>query len=406
LLSTIRPGDEQELSLAIQDACNSNVPLEVFGAGTKRAIGRPMNTTASITTTRFRGISLYEPNELVMTAGAGTPLSTIEHQLDLNNQQLAFEPIDPASVIGGENGQMTIGGIFATNLSGSRRIQVGAARDHLLGIRGVNGRGEIFKSGGRVMKNVTGYDLCRGLSGSWGTLAVLTEVSFKVLPRAEESRTLLFFGMPDEIATEVMSRAVQTPYEVSGTLHLQKPFAEQLRHEALRNMGQAITAIRLENFSSFVDARAEKLRAAFADYGEVHQLDDENSRLFWREIRELSFLQDGTDPLWRISTAPKDGPRFMTALSGFMDCRTAYDWAGGLIWVEVPATTDAGAAEIRRLLASIGGHATLIRAEPSVRATINVFQPLEPGLAKLSSKLKAQYDPVGILNPGRLYASI
>ena len=406
MLSTIRPGDEQELSLAVEDACKSNVPLEIFGAGTKRAIGRPMNTTASITTTRFRGISLYEPNELVMTAGTGTPLSTIEHQLDLNNQQLAFEPIDPAPVIGGEPGQLTIGGVFATNLSGSRRIQVGAARDHLLGIRGVNGRGEIFKSGGRVMKNVTGYDLCRGLSGSWGTLAVLTEVSFKVLPRAEESRTLLFFGMPDEIATEVMSRAVQTPYEVSGTLHLQKSFAQRLHHEGLRNMDQAVTAIRLENFSSFVDARAEKLRSAFADYGEVHQLDNTDSRLFWREVRELSFLQGGTDPLWRISTAPKDAPRFMTALTGFMDCRAAYDWAGGLMWVEVPATTDAGAAEIRRLMASIGGHATLIRAEPSVRATINVFQPLEPGLTRLSTRLKEQYDPVGILNPGRLYATM
>lgn len=404
MLSTIRPGDEQELSLAIQDAHSANVPLEIVGAGTKRTIGRPMNTTAMIATTRFRGISLYEPNELVMTAGAGTPLSLIEHELSLRNQRLAFEPIDPAGVLGSKSGQLTIGGVFSTNFSGSRRIQVGAARDHLLGIRGVNGRGEIFKSGGRVMKNVTGYDLVRGLSGSWGTLAVFTEVSFKVLPRAEETRTLLFFDIPDEIAIEVMQRAMQTPYEVSGTLHMQKPFAQRLQHQGLRAMDKSITAIRIENFSSFVEARAEKLQTAFAPYGEVHQLDDQNSRDFWYETRNLSFLQGGTDPLWRISTAPKDAPRFMKALTSFMDCRTAYDWAGGLIWVEVPATTDAGAAEIRRLLASIGGHATLIRADPSVRASINVFQPLEPGLANLSSRLKAQYDPGGILNPGRLYA--
>ena len=406
MLSTIRPGDAQELSLAIKDAYNSHVPLEILGAGTKRAIGRPMNTSATITTSRFRGISLYEPNELVMTAGAGTPLSIIESELRRHNQQLAFEPIDPASLVGGVPGQLTIGGVFSTNLSGSRRIHLGAARDHLLGIKGVNGRGEIFKSGGRVMKNVTGLDLCRGLSGSWGTLAVFTEMSFKVLPMPEETQTLVFFGMPGEIATEVMSRAMQTPYEVSGTLHLQKSFSQRLRHDGLRNMDQSITALRLENFSNAVASRSEKLAAAFSDYGEAHRLDNENSHAFWEEIRELSFLQGNKDPLWRISTAPKDGPRFIAALSSFMECRTAYDWAGGLIWIEVPSTTDAGAAEIRRLMASIGGHATLIRAEPSVRATINVFQPLEPGLTKLSAALKAQYDPAGILNPGRLYATM
>ncbi len=402
----IRPADEQELSDAIKDALNEQAPLEILGAGSKREIGRPMNTSASVTTSRLRGISLYEPNELVMTAGAGTPLSTVENELAQHNQQLAFEPIDPAPAIGQEAGQLTCGGVFATNLSGSRRIQLGAARDHLLGIKGVNGRGEIFKSGGRVMKNVTGYDLSRGLSGSWGTLAVFTELSFKVMPKAEETRTLIFFGMPDKIATEVMTRAMQTPYEVSGTLHLQKPLALRLRHDGLRNMGEALTAIRLENFSGAVAGRAEKLKEAFAAYGDVHELDHDNSIEFWGELRELSFLQGSKDPLWRISTAPTDGPRFTEVLSSFMDCRTAYDWAGGLIWVEVPSTTDAGAAEIRRLLASLGGHATLIRAEPAVRATINVFHPLEPGLEKLSTLLKKQYDPHGLLNPGRLYATM
>lgn len=402
----IRPADEQELSVAIQDAANAEVPLEIIGAGSKSEIGRPMNTSATITTSRLRGITLYEPNELVMAAGAGTPFSTIDYELSLNNQQLAFEPIDPAPAIGQQAGQLTCGGIFATNLSGSRRIQSGAARDHLLGIRGVNGRGEIFKSGGRVMKNVTGIDLSRGLSGSWGTLAVFTELCFKVMPKPEETRTLIFFGMPDQIATEVMIRAMQSPYEISGTLHLQKRLAQRLRHEGLQNMGEAVTAIRIENFANAVAGRAEKLKEAVAVYGEVHELDNVNSIAFWNEVRELSFLQGSKDPLWRISTAPKDGTRFTEALSSFMDCRTAYDWAGGLIWVEVPSTTDAGAAEIRRLVASIGGHATLIRAEPSVRATINVFQPLEPGLARLSELLKDQYDPHGLLNPGRLYATM
>src|SRR5262249_8438854 len=194
-------------------------------------IGRPIQTAASISSKAMRGITLYEPSEMVMAARAGTPLSQVEAALAERGQMLAFEPIDYGPMMGAEAGQATIGGVFAANVSGSRPVSIGAARDHLLGIRAVSGRGEVFKSGGRVMKNVTGYDLCRGLAGSWGTLAVLTEVTFKVLPAPEDTGTLVLFGLPDEIAVEVLCTAMASPFEVSGAVHLQPALAARLEQD-------------------------------------------------------------------------------------------------------------------------------------------------------------------------------
>jgi glycolate oxidase FAD binding subunit len=318
---------------------------------------------------------------------------------------LAFEPVDYGPLLGGEAGQATIGGVFAANVSGARRVALGAARDHLLGVRGVNGRGEIFKSGGRVMKNVTGYDLCRGLAGSWGTLAVLTEVTFKVLPAPHETGTLILFGLPDEIAVEVLCTAMASPYEVSGAVHLQAALAARLENPWLRSQGQAVTAIRIENFAKSVTYRKGRLMDLLKAYGPITDLEDDARRL-WSELRRLSVLRGGDGPVWRISTAPTAGPKIVAAISSFMDCHAFYDWSGGLLWAEVLSTADAGAADMRRVIAAHGGHATLIRAEPSVRAAVDAFQPLEAGLDRLSRRLKAAFDPAGILNPGRMYAGM
>ena len=271
-------------------------------------------------------------------------------------------------------------------------------------MRAVNGRGEVFKAGGRVMKNVTGVDLCRGLAGSWGTLAVISELTFKVQPVAEDTRTLLLLGLPDAIAIEVLCTAIGTPFEISGAVHLQPALVARLWHEGLRGQGLAITALRLENFSKSLTYRAERIKGHLKAYGELHELDAENSLAFWGELRQLSVLQGSAAPLWRIATAPTAGPEVVAAISAYMECRAFYDWSGGLVWAEVPATTDAGAADIRRVIATHGGHATLIRAAAEVRAAVEVFQPLEAGLERLSRKLKAAFDPAGILNPGRMYA--
>jgi len=402
--SDVRPVDEREVSRILREAAQAGTPIELKGAGSKHNIGRPMATTLGLSTGALRGITLYEPNEMVMAARSGTPLSLLEESLAERGQMLAFEPTSLGTAAGGEARGATIGGVFATNLSGARRIMVGAARDHLLGLRAVNGRGEIFKAGGRVMKNVTGVDLCRGLAGSWGTLAVMSEVTFKVLPMPEHTETLVLLGLPDEIAIEVLCTAMGAPFEVSGAVHLQPTMVTRLEHEGLRDQGQAVTALRLENFRASVDYRKGKLKALLKAYGEIHDLDHDNSLALWQELRALALLKASDAPLWRISTAPSTGPKVVAAIARYMDCSAFYDWAGGLIWLEMLPTTDAGAADVRRVIATHGGHATLIRAAAEVRAAVDVFQPLEPGVGTISRQLKAAFDPAGILNPGRMYA--
>ncbi|MGI9385997.1 MAG: FAD-binding protein, partial [Methyloligellaceae bacterium] len=304
-----KPGDENDVSHMIRQVAAAEVPMEIMGSGSKHNIGRPSQTALIMSTENLRGVTLYEPTELVIAAMAGTPLATIETELTKHNQQLAFEPIDLGNAVGSGGGTATIGGIIAANLSGSRRIYAGAARDHLLGIRAVNGRGEIFKSGGRVMKNVTGYDLCKTMAGSWGTLSVLTEITMKVLPKPEETRTLVIRGLTDEMANEVLCAAMTTPYEVSGAVHLHQDMTARLRLTALDGIDSAITALRIENISSSVDYRMTQLQKRFAAYGEIVELDNGASLAFWNKLQGLAFLEDGDAPVWRISTAPKAGHR-------------------------------------------------------------------------------------------------
>lgn len=402
----VRPATDRELANVLADASASRTPVEVMGAGSKRAIGRPTQAAMSLTTGSLAGISLFEPTELVISARAGTPLSRVEAELASHGQMLAFEPIDLGPVLGIEPGHTTIGAVLATNFSGARRVASGAVRDHALGIKAVSGAGQSFKSGGRVMKNVTGVDLTRGLSGSWGTLAVLTEVTFKVMPIPEETGTLVLLGLPDSIAVEALCAAMGTPFEVSGAIHLQESLGARLWHAGMRTAQKAVTALRLENFSRSVTYRKQRLKETLKPYGDVHELDHASSLAFWDELRQLSVLQRSDAPVWRISTAPRAGPKVVAAISRYMPCGAFYDWSGGLIWVEVLPAADAGAADVRRVVAAHGGHATLIRAEPAVRAAVDVFQPLEPRLSHISRDIKSVMDPGGILNPGRMYADV
>ncbi len=416
-----KPTDENDVSDLIRKVGEVNASLEIVGGGTQRQIGRPTQNAVIMSTEMLRGVTLYEPTELVISALAGTPLATIETELGKQNQQLAFEPVKLGNIFNGgarasgdaQAPQPTVGSVFATNSSGPRRVYAGAARDHLLGIRAVNGRGEIFKSGGRVMKNVTGYDLCKVMAGSWGTLSALTEVTMKVLPKPEETGTLVICGLTDEMANEVLCAAMSTPFEVSGCVHMQKGMATRLDHHSLGGvdsalavvMGDSITALRVENISSSVAYRMSQLRRRFGAFGDILELDNTSSLTFWNKLQNLEFLQVGDGAVWRISTAPKSGHRVVRMISEFMPCHATYDWSGGLIWLELPeAANDGGAAEIRRVVATVGGHATLIRATPAVRGAVDVFQPLEKGLMRLSRDIKSTYDPHGVLNPGRMYA--
>jgi glycolate oxidase FAD binding subunit len=410
---TLRPRDAKDVEAAVQSALVEGKTIEIVGHGSKRAIGRPAQTDLTLDLSALSGITLYEPEELVLSAKAGTPLAEIEALLGAKGQQLAFEPMNCAAIFAGVAGRGTIGGALATNVSGPRRIKAGAARDHFLGVCAVSGRGETFKSGGRVVKNVTGYDLCKLMAGSWGTLAAMTEVTIKVLPRPETEQTLLIRGLQPAQAIAAMTAAMGSSCDVSGAAHLPAEIA--VRVTAGEIAGGAVTALRLEGFSPSVAERMRMLEALMQPFGELARADEMVSRRLWTAIRDVApFAAEGSNrsaleaerALWRVSTAPSRGAEFAAAIANAAHAHIFYDWAGGLIWLTLEPSQDAGAALIRRAVTAIGGHATLIRAPASVRAAIDVFAPQDPAVAALTKRVKDSFDPKGVLNPGRMWAGV
>ena len=402
-MDRLTPRDAAEVAEAVASANAGDTRLEVLGHGTKRDIGRPAQSDATLDLSALTGVALYEPEELVLSARAGTPLAEIEDLLAGKGQELAFEPMDYGPLLGVDPGRATIGGVLAANAAGPRRPRAGAARDHFLGLSAVSGRGELFKAGGRVVKNVTGYDLPRGLAGSWGTLAVMTDVTLKVLPKAETCETVLVRGLDDGQAVRAMAQALGSPAEVSGAAHLPAPVADRA---PLAGVPGPVTALRLEGFAPSVAYRRDRLAALLAPFGQIEFMEPEPSRALWRCIRDVGPFVGDPRPVWRISLTPTRGPEFVRRV-GAPGSQAFYDWGGGLIWLAVAPSDDAGAAEIRRALqASGGGHATLIRAAPAVRAAVPVFEPQAPPLAALTRRLKEAFDPKGVLNPGRMYPGV
>ena len=357
--------------------------LEIEGGGTKRGIGRVDGADLRLSTAKLDKVVDYQPHELTLTVQPGAKLSKLEALLAAQGQMLAFEPPRLTKALR-TKGEPTIGGAFAANLSGPRRIRAGAARDHALGVAGVTGRGEVFKAGGKVVKNVTGYDLPKLMAGSWGTLAVLTELTLKVLPRPQTETTLLMFGLDEARAAEALGLAMDAPAEVSGAAHLPAGVAARAPLKA----ELATTAIRLEGFPASVAARTDHLAARLKAFGRIETLDAAYSTGFWAQIREVEAFAGDPRPLWRISIPPAAGWRVSEALPG----ETFWDWAGGLVW----ALCEDSAA-VRRAAREGGGHATLYRGDGAA-----AFQPLDPALGALSARVKAAFDPKGILNPGRL----
>ena len=359
--------------------------LEVIGGGTKRGIGRVAGAQSVLSTSALNQVIDYAPEELVLTAQAGARLADLEVLVAAQGQMLPFEPPHLTQLLR-TKGQPTLGGVLAANLSGPRRIRAGAARDHFLGAEAVTGRGEIVKSGGRVVKNVTGYDLCKLLAGSWGTLGVLTQVSLKVLPAARAELTLLYFGLSDAQAGQAMTQALNAPVDVSAAAHV--PTATAAR--APLKAAMAVTALRLEGFAASVAARAEHLAAALNGLGRCEQLDAGHSRDFWVQIREVEAFSKDPRPLWRISVPPAVGWRVGETIPGDV----LYDWGGGLVWL----LSDADPAQVRGVVRTLGGHATCYRGDAPA------FAPLDGSLAALSARVKAAFDPKGVLNPGRMGA--
>jgi glycolate oxidase FAD binding subunit len=363
----LRPADETELSAVLRDR---TAPLRVRGGGTRTLwFDGPADV---LDCTALSGITLYEPGALTLVAGAGTPLEEVERVLAAEGQRLPFEVPDLRGLLG-TTGASTLGGVVAANASGPRRLQAGACRDSLIGVRFVDGTGMVVKNGGRVMKNVTGYDLVKLLAGSHGTLGVLSEVSFKLLPVPPAASTLVLRGLDDVTAVQAMAAALGSPFEVTGAAHWP---------------GEG-TFLRIEGFAESVAYRGGQLARLLASFGAADALDADETARQWQAIRDVEPFHGQPGDIWKLSVKPSDAPGLVARLGADA---VLYDWGGGLVWVRIAPGTD-----LRARLGTFEGHATLIRADAAVTP---VFQPQPAPLAALAAGLRAKFDPRGILNPG------
>jgi glycolate oxidase FAD binding subunit len=381
MASVVKPKTEAELQAAI---ASTPTVFRISGSGTKSGWGRSVVADQQLDLSGFEQINAYEPEELILDCGAGAKRADIEKLLRQRGQHFAFEPPDFSALFGSKHAG-TLGGMLACNLAGPRRIKAGAARDHVLGITAVSGRGELFKAGARVVKNVTGYDVPKLMAHSFGTLAAITQVIFKVLPKPETEETIVVGRLDDGKAVAVMSKAMQSACEVSGAAHVP---------------GQG-TYLRLEGIAASVVYRREALLKLLGH--DAHVLPEPQSVQTWTAIRDVaSILEDGAAMIWRLSITPSDAPSLLAALRKQFEFRCYLDWAGGLVWLSVPSTVDPDL--IRSTMTS--GHATLLRAPETVRTRVDVFHPQPEALAALSLRVKRSFDPDQRLNPGRMYKDV
>jgi glycolate oxidase FAD binding subunit len=406
-VDTLKVRDAKDVEQAVRAAIASEQPLEIIGHGSRRLIGQPMATNALLDLSALNAVSSYEPNELIITVQAGAPLADVKSLIDSKNQQFAFEPVDTALLLG-TPAAGTIAGMIGAGLAGPRRVQAGGARDHLLGAHAVSGFGDSFKAGGRVVKNVTGYDLCKLLAGSWGTLAVMTEVTLKVMPRPESERTLVLRGLDDVTANRAMTAALGSPFDVSGAAHVPN---SALRGSlgGLGDVGsprQAATLLRLEGITASAAHRAAALARMLSPFGTAEILEDAASAAVWSSVRDVEPFAArgalGAWQVWRIVCPPASGGALGEQLARDTGGDVIYDWGGGLIWAALPPKPDAQAALVRPRVEAAGGHAMLLRASDEVRRNVDVFHPPRSGVAALNERVRLGFDPKSILNRGRM----
>lgn len=376
------PQTHDETVDLVRGSVDARRTLKIVSGGTRQSIGRNVVADDDVSVAGLTGVTLYEPAELVMSARVGTPLDEIEQELSSRGQFMAFEPPDFRGVLG-STGVPTVGGVFATNASGPRRMVSGAARDHLLGVTMINGRAETIRAGGRVMKNVTGLDVTKLICGAYGTLGLASEVTFKVLPRPAFEQTLVLRIESIVEAVNLMTRALATPFEVSGAA-----------------FGNNKVYLRVEGFVDSVRYRVRALAGVLERQDRV--IEAEESSAVWHNIKSLAALDAPLGwEIWRLSVAPSK----MVALAALLPegCKVLLDWSGGLAWIACDAPIE---TIIRPNAASAGGHMMLFRASAERRRAISPFHPLPPGTQRLTRGIKASMDPYGIFNPGKMYEDI
>lgn len=400
------PENAAEVAGCVRDAIEQGMTLELVGTASRRGLGRPVEADVVLDLSAISGIVTYEPEELVLVVRPGTALADIESSLADKRQYLAFEPPCFAA-LWGSRGSGTIGGTIMTGRSGPRRLTAGGARDYVLGVKGVNGFGDQFAAGGRVVKNVTGFDVAKLVTGSFGTLCALTELTLKVLPRPVATRTLALFGLGDDAALTALRRVIAaTTGSISGAAHLPKAVAGSSANAAITDPESAVTLLRFEGFEPAVSAHFALAMGIARDVAPCTELDNAIADSLWAEIRDAAFFNGGDAPVWRVSVPPKAGALTGLRLVNELGGRCYYDLAGGAVCLELPNAPDAHGRELRRVLESVSagdGHATLLRAASDVRAIACPFHPLEQPVAELTRRVQQQFDPAGIFNPGRMY---
>ncbi|MEQ1754835.1 MAG: glycolate oxidase subunit GlcE [Micropepsaceae bacterium] len=392
-MTLLTPATDDQLVEAIKSANQNNSPLEIIGGGSKRSVGRkPFGRPISMSA--FSGITSYEPEEMVITAQAGTSLLEIESALRSQGQCLAFEPPSSTTLWSEKGAAATIGGTIAAAVSGPRRFAVGAARDHLLGFRAVNGKGELFKGGGKVVKNVTGYDLPKLAAGSFGTLFAMTEVTLRTFPAARATIGVSIPGLEMATGLACLRKLSMSPLEPTGLSYLPRESARQAF-----GIQHSLTLIRFEGDRAGASARAADAVAMVGTSAEI--VDDEMTIVRFRAIADAAPLLDDNADIWRLSIPPTEAGNAISKLS---PTRYLADWAGGLLWLQMP--TQYNPATIHAVAASNGGHATWVRRQQDATDLEDVFPPMDAATTVLTARLKQAFDPGRVLNRGRMYKDI
>ena len=402
--TTLKPKTREEISNIVKECYKKNIPIEISCLKTKKKIGRNFQAEKTLDLTNYTGIIEYKPEELYIKAKAGTSLKEINSELEKHNQQLAFEPINFGPLFSGKNDEGSIGGVIACNFSGPRRFKTGSARDHILGFQGVNGKGEIIKSGGTVVKNVTGYDLSKIISGSFGTLAVMTEVSVKVLPKPASSKTLVIDNPHLRKALDYLNLSLSSSSDPSGGVFYPEYFKNYFTFNDLTTDGP-ITAIRIEGENKSIDHRIKKLcKELELANNEIMILEPEQSNIFWEKTRSLEVFSNLKDNLLRIVVPSTEVFEIINKLKIY-DIKYFVDWGGNLIWVQIEKIDTKILKKIKEIISVAKGYVTAIKIEENLKASIDVFT-IDPIKYKITEKIKKSFDPKRILNPGKMYSGI
>ena len=398
------PSSREEIAEIIRNCYKKNIPLEINGSKSKNKIGRNFQAEKTLDLTSYSGIIDYKPEELYIKVKAGTPINSIIEELDKHDQQLAFEPVDFGFLFNGKSNNGTIGGVISCNFAGPRRFKVGSARDHLLGFQGINGKGEIIKSGGTVVKNVTGYDLCKLISGSFGTLSVLTELSVKVLPKPQSSKTLIINNPHIKKAIEYLGTALSSPSDPSGGVFYPEQFDQSFTFNDLTHKG-ALTAIRIEGPSNSVDHRIKNLSAELGLLeNEYSILESVQTKIFWNKTKNLEIFSNSKKNLLRIVVPISETLSVLQKMKPY-EINYFLDWGGSLIWVELEKINLKILREIKDIMQQHSGYFTIIKVEDDLKASADIFT-IDPIKYKISEKIKKSFDPKRIFNPGKMYSGI